>query len=239
MAVYEILDSLEGIDEAEHAKFEEIDGKFRREVEVPDVSKMKSALQKERDAAKALNEKLAKFKDVDPEKYAELLKEKEDLAQSSMTEKERHESALKKKNDEIEALKKNAKDRELDLQNQLNTFHLDEKTSKAALAAGVDPKDIDDVLLLTKRYRQLDDKGRIIVLDEDGDPTGQTLKDFFEKDFKQKKPKYYAGLPGGGGTPPDNGKQIPPGKAIKRESFDQMSQAQRREFLSKGGRITD
>lgn len=203
MAVYEILENLDGIDEADHANFEEIDGKFRREVEVPDVSKMKSALQKERDAVKELNEKLAKYKDVDPEKYAELLEEKERLSQSSMTEKERHESALKKKNDEIEALKKDSATREKKLTDQLNTFHLDEKTTKAALAAGVNPEMMEDVLVVTKRYRQLDDKGKIVVLDKDGDPTGQSLKEFFEKDFKQNKPVYYTGYPGGGGTPPN------------------------------------
>jgi hypothetical protein len=205
MAVYEVLENLDGIDEADRSSFEEIDGKFRREVEIPDVSKMKSALQKERDAAKALNDQLARFKDVDPERYAELLKEKEETAQASMTEKERHENALRKKNEEIELAKKSAVEQVTALQAQLNTFHLDEKTTKAALAAGVLPEDVEDVLLLTSRYRKLGEKGEIVILDDDGDPTGKSLKEFFEKDFKQKKPKYYAGLPGGSGTPPGGG----------------------------------
>ena len=46
----------------------------------------------------------------------------------------------------------------------------------------------------------MDEEGNIVILDGDGDPTGKSLKDFFEKDFKELKPKYYPGLPGGGGA---------------------------------------
>lgn len=198
MAILEIIDNLDNVPEDEKSNWTEVDGKFQRDVEIPDVSKLKSALQKERDAAKKYAEDLAKFKDIDPEKYAEMVKAHE----AGLTDKERYENALKKKDAEIAKVKADGDAKVNDLDEKLRKFHLDKEARKAALDAGVIPEDIDDVLLLTAKNRRLDDDGNIIVVDDDGDPTAKSLKDFYSDDFKKAKPKYFPGIPGGSGTPP-------------------------------------
>jgi len=198
MAIIEIIENLDSVPEDEKANWTEVDGRFQRDVEIPDVSGLKSALQKEREAAKKAQENLAKFRDVDPEKYAEMLKKHDD----GLSDKERYESSIKKLEKKISELTDTHKAKEADLESKLKKFHLDKEARKAALDAGVIPEDIDDVLFLTSKNRKLDDEGGIIVLDDDGDPTGKTLRDFFAKDFKEAKPKYFPGIPGGGGTPP-------------------------------------
>lgn len=202
MAILEIIENLDSVPEAEKANWTEVDGKFQRDVEMPDVSGLKSALQKEREAreasAKNLAENIAKFKDVDPEKYATMIKAHEE----GLTEKERFENALKKRDAEIERVKLEGDSKAKDLEQKLHKFHLDREARKAALDAGVIPEDIDDVLLITAKNRRLDEEGNIVVVDEDGDPTAKTLKEFYSKDFKELKPRYFPGIPGGGGTPP-------------------------------------
>ena len=198
MAILEIIDSLDGVAEADKASYTEVNGKFQREVEMPDVTGLKSALGKEREAAKKALADLAKFKDIDPEKYAEMLKKHDD----GLSDKERYESSIKKLQKQINDITDAHKAEKADLEGKLNKFYLDVEARKAALEAGVIPEDIDDVLFLTAKNRKLDDEGKIIVLDDDGDPTVKTLKDYFSKDFKEAKPKYFPGIPGGGGTPP-------------------------------------
>lgn len=198
MAILEIIDSLDGVAEADKASYTEVNGKFQREVEMPDVTGLKSALGKEREAAKKALTDLAKFKDIDPEKYAEMLKKHDD----GLSDKERYESSIKKLQKQINDITDAHKAEKADLEGKLNKFYLDVEARKAALEAGVIPEDIDDVLFLTAKNRKLDDEGKIIVLDDDGDPTVKTLKDYFSKDFKEAKPKYFPGIPGGGGTPP-------------------------------------
>jgi hypothetical protein len=182
----------------------EKDGKFILDVDggFEDVSGLKSALKSERDAATELNRKLALYKDVDPVKYADLLKKKEE----GLPELERYENAIKKQKKEIDDLKADHNVEKQGLEGKLQKFHLDKEARSAALAAGVIPEDIDDVLVLSKGNRALDDKGNIVVLDDDGDPTSKSLKEFYEKDFKERKPKYYPGLPGGGGATGGKGK---------------------------------
>lgn len=198
MAILEIIENLDSVPEAEKANWTEVDGKFQRDVEMPDVSGLKSALQKEREAKEQAAKDLARFKDVDPEKYANMLKAHEE----GLTEKERYENSLKKRDAEIARIKEEGEAKAKDLEQKLHKFHLDREARKAALDAGVIPEDIDDVLLITAKNRKLDDDGNIVVVDDDGDPTAKSLKDFYSKDFKELKPRYFPGIPGGGGTPP-------------------------------------
>jgi hypothetical protein len=72
------------------AKIEDIDEKFRDlyskqddgsyllDSDAEDVTSLKSALQKERDEVRARQKALDRYKDVDPEKYAQLLKDHEE-----------------------------------------------------------------------------------------------------------------------------------------------------------------
>ncbi len=196
MAYLEILDNLDNVADDQKKEYTEVNGKFQRDVEMPDINGLKTALQKERDAVKEYDRKLALYKDVDPEKYAELLRDKE----NGLSELERYENAIKKQKKELDTLKTEYEAKEKASATKLQKFHADKEARSAALAAGVIPEDIDDVLILTKDIRSMDDDGKIILLDADGDPTSKTLKEYFEKDFKELKPKYYPGIAGGGGA---------------------------------------
>jgi len=72
------LDSLDGLDDSLKGLYVEQDGKFRLDAEGVDNSGLKSALEKERKAARDAENRRkdleARFKDIDPERYAELLK---------------------------------------------------------------------------------------------------------------------------------------------------------------------
>lgn len=62
----------------------------------------------------------------------------------------------------------------------------------AAAKAGVFPTAITDAEMLAAKY--LDERdGKVVVLDEDGDPTGMSVEKFFSTRFKELKPHLYAG----------------------------------------------
>ncbi len=69
----------------------------------------------------------------------------------------------------------------------------------AAAKAKVFASAIDDAVLLSDRYFDVDKTGKVIVLDEDGDPTSMTPEKFFETAFKKLKPHLYEGT-GSSGT---------------------------------------
>jgi len=88
MALKAVVDSLDGVPEPLRAAYIEKDGKFVLDAEgVEDVTGLKSALQKERDARSKLDKQLAQYKDLDPEKYRELLKEKEEFERTTLEKK--------------------------------------------------------------------------------------------------------------------------------------------------------
>lgn len=70
----------------------------------------------------------------------------------------------------------------------------------AALAAGVHPDYLDDVITLTKGNFGLDDKGNVVHLDTDGEPSGMDAGKYFNNSFKKAKPIYFtsSGKQGGG-----------------------------------------
>lgn len=87
-----------------------------------------------------------------------------------------------------------------ELQNQLKeaqstikSMKVGGKVKSVALGAGIDPEYIDDVMSLTKGNFALDDAGSVVVIDADGEPTGQTVEKYFKTDYKKLKPRFYNG----------------------------------------------
>lgn len=81
---------------------------------------------------------------------------------------------------------------------EIRHFKLAVPVRDAALKAGVLADDIDLVMMDTAKNFGLDDDGKVVVLDADGDPTETSLKEFFEKLYKQQRPKFYAATGAGG-----------------------------------------
>lgn len=101
-----------------------------------------------------------------------------------------------------------------ELQNQLKeatstikNMKVGSKVKSAALKAGIDPDYVDDVISLTKGNFGLDDAGNVVMVDAEGDPTGQTLDRYFDAEFKKSKPRFYnsSGRQGSGIQPNING----------------------------------
>lgn len=113
-------------------------------------------------------------------------------------------SALKKERNARKKLEKKANTKkegdetDEELKNQLSEAQKTIKEMKvggeiknAALSAGIDPEYIDDVKALTKGNFELDDTGSVVMIDEDGEPTGKTADKYFKTDYKKLKPRFY------------------------------------------------
>lgn len=117
MKLPKVLEDLSKVDEAYHALYEEKGGKYHLKVEIDgyipkeDVEGLVKNRDKALDELKSLK---AKFKDIDPEKYAELVKAEEEMSRKKLEAEQdwkaiegqivdKYEKKLKKVNDELEA----------------------------------------------------------------------------------------------------------------------------------------
>lgn len=209
MAIALSLEKLDGIDPAVAALYVEKDGKFTLDVEgLEDTSALKAALKTANKEAKERREALEKLKDVDPEEYTRLKKEATERETKKLTEagefdKLREKWAKEQADKDVEWARKVAEKDAL-----LATHVKDSQVRNAALKAGVIPEDIEDVMIITARHFKLADDGALQVLDDRGEVTLKTVDEFFVKDFKERKPKFYSatgstggGTPSGGGSP--------------------------------------
>lgn len=79
-----------------------------------------------------------------------------------------------------------------DLASEKNDYIIDKEIRSAALNSGVMPDRIDEVSLITAKNFSFRD-GEIEVLDNEGEPLGISPKEFFEGEFKEKKPYHFKG----------------------------------------------
>lgn len=171
------LESLDGLDDSLKGLYVEHDGKFVLDADIPDVGALKSALDKERKAAREAEAKRKAFEDkysgIDPDKYAELLKKFEEDENSKLTIEERvakaSEKAVAAAQKEIAAAKAQAEaehKKALAFQGRV----LDDAIRKAATDAGLHKHAIDDALFRGRVMFSLDDNGNAIQRDADGNP---------------------------------------------------------------------
>lgn len=177
MALELIVENLDSVPEAAKSMYVAHEGKFRLDVNVEDTKGLKSALEKERQAAKDAKAELAKYSGIDLEKLkaqqklietneeARLLSEgKTDEVFQNRTEKWRAEVELQKKElaDKVSAAEAKA--------NAFKDRVLDNELRAAAIAVGAHKDAIDDILLRGKGIFTLDEDGRAIQLDGNGHP---------------------------------------------------------------------
>jgi hypothetical protein len=202
MALALTVDKLEGLPEAVAALYvENGDGTFKLDVTgIEDTSGLKSALEAERKARKDFEKKYGALKDVDPEEYARLKREAEDRENNKLKEAGEFDKLRAKWQTDKDALEADYKAKLAEKDALLQKHVLDSQVRNAALKAGVIPEDIEDVMTITGRFFKLADDGALQVLDDRGEVTPKTVDEFFTKDFKERKPKFYAasGAAGGG-----------------------------------------
>lgn len=187
-----VADSLDAIPESARGAYVEREGKFHLDAQFEDTSGLK---QKNKDLLDR-NKKLSAFATIagerTPEEIAELLKNHDDSETERQKRAGEFDKLLEKRVNEtkteydkriaeLEPFKAKYEDRELQI-----------GISEAALKGGVIKEDLKAVLKITKGDRiKLNDKGKPVVIDEDGDESGQSLEQFFAETFKKEYPKFY------------------------------------------------
>lgn len=212
MALKAILDSLDGLSDAVKGEYEEFDAddagtkKFRLSVEgadsLVDNSGIKNALEKERTKARLVDAIRKEFPGATDDEIRELVKKAKEMkgkggkGDGEQPDTEKLVAKLRKEIDEEYAPIKLENET---LKSKVRRVLLDDQVRKEAVDAGIIGDDIEDVLELTRKHFDLDEKDRVIVLDEDGDPSSVTLKKFFTDVFKKRKPKFYKAPEASGG----------------------------------------
>jgi hypothetical protein len=201
-----VVDTLESVPEAFKPSYEQKDGKFfLKEVEFEDVAPYKEKLSKKETAINEANKKLGrytKFAELADDELDELLhlrelkKQGKPLTVDEKAELERlHAKALGKIGDESKA-----KDGQIsELERDLKHYKLTVPLRDIAVKAGVIAEDLDLVMLDVQHRFKLDDGGKIVLLDADGDVSDVTPQKFFETLYKEQRPKFYKASDAGGG----------------------------------------
>lgn len=223
-----VLDTLDGVSEAVREFYTEVDGRFVLDADVethPGTEKLRKTASARKREREAVEEELKAFKELGatPEELRDLKKkleakpkegEPEDLERRI----EKRVAEVKKEFEpivtELEAMK--AENRML---------KLTDKVRAAFIAAGGIEEDADLVLKDTESRFDLDEKSRVVVLDDERDPTGHQPQEWFEKVYKKSRPKFFKGTGaagggstggGGGSAAPDELAKLPPAERLSR-----------------------
>ena len=169
--------------------YEEKDGKFSPKVpEVPDVTKLNSALDSER--TRAENEEKGRKK---AERDLADLRRKDAAREGGVSE-----EALQKLRDDDATKRKAEIDPIIEERDRLKAENTKikktDRVQKLWLDAGGMPDRLEDAMLsLDKRTGLTEDGNTITVLDKEGKLTTTKIEDFVKVDFKKEKPWLYAG----------------------------------------------
>ncbi len=208
MPVEFVVDSIDSVDESIRGAYVENEGKFNfdpdkyAEIKAQGLkSKNKELLgklSKVNESAKRF-EKFAELEDDDLNELLELREQKlnpppadtkqpkgsEDLqaqfekAQKRLT--DRHAAELAERDKTIAAQDE-----------KLKGYELTMPIRDAALKAGVIPEDLELVLKDVRERIVLNEDRKIVVLDDEGDPTDVTLDKYFGTAYRELRPKFYA-----------------------------------------------
>lgn len=247
MAIALVLKSLDGVDEALHSMYVEKDGQYHLDVEgLEDTSGLKSALQKERQAAKEARE-LAKsieerFRDIDPERVREMMSKLDKDGEAKLIADGRLDEVVARRSEKLKAeLMK-----QVEAANQQTAAEkarsakfsqrvLDNNIRAAAAKAGLHTGAIEDALFRARTMFSVDDEGNALQMDESGHPVlGKDGKTPFSpqewlESMKETAPHWFpAGSVGGGAT---GNRDSGNGKVIKRSTFDSMPHEERMSIL--------
>lgn len=255
-----VLDSLDTVEESEQSFFEETDGKYKFNYSKYAEAQKAALVKKNADLVKRVNANKAivdKFKDVPDDEwtaYQEWKASKEDgdgdhedgdgkktLDQKAVNKMIR--DAIKKYEAETVAPKLTAKDAEIEAERkQFNEYRFTQDLTALALEADVIPqrlKAFKNALVAEGIFGF--HEGKVVVMDEDGEPTKDSPAERLQKLANDDAWKYFfAAREPGGGSGANNGKGKGAGsKTIRRADFEKLSQRERDSRMSQGYQITD
>ena len=89
----------------------------------------------------------------------------------------------------------------------IKSIRLETKLKNVAIASGIDPDYVDDVISLTKGNFDLSEDNEVMVINDRGELLNKSVDSFFKSDFKKTKPRYYVttNRTGGGMLPNSSG----------------------------------
>lgn len=255
MAIEITVDSLDSVDESLRGVYVEADGQYMldpdkyAEHKALGLKKKNSELIGKEKQLKAELAKFEKFKDLDLDALEEFFEAREQGQQDNGKGKPDGEQSpdLRRLNKQIEKLQGQLKQNEATWQMEreqmvaeLRHYKLTVPLKEIALKAGVLPDDVDLALLETAKRFRLQDDGRILVVDEDGDPTTDTPERFFKEVYRDMRPKFYAATgAGGSGAAPGAKGGTGGNKTMKRTAFDALNAIQRAKAIKDGVQIVD
>jgi hypothetical protein len=255
MALELMLDTLDGVAESVKSLYVAHEGKFKLDVNgIEDTKGLKSALEKERLAAK---ENLAKrlqiekmYEGIDPEKTRQFMSKFENDEEAQLiadgkindviakrTEKQRAE--WERQNREALAKADAAEIRAKAFQGRV----LDDAIRAAASAIGIHKHAIDDALFRGRSIFTLDDNGKAVQLDSDGQPIlGKDGKTNFSpsewlESMKESAPHWFP-VGSSGSSASGKGTQAT-GKQMKRTAFNALSAVEKAATAKAGIAIVD
>jgi len=233
-----VVDSLDSVDEAIRGAYVENEGKFNldpdkyAEVKAQGLkSKNKELLgklSKANETAKRF-EKIADFEDDDLTEFQTWRENKDkqpppdDKASKGSEELQaQFEKALGKEKSKYAAELATRDSRIDELTRENKHFKLTVPLRDIAVKAGVIADDLDLVLLDTAKRFTLNEDDKIVVLDEDGDPTDITPQKFFETLYREQRPKFYAASGAAGSGAPSSTGSNGAKRTMRRAEFDKM-----------------
>jgi len=206
-----ILESIDDLDESIAGCYTKNEkGLFELDVDL-DGTGHKSALDKiktERNTLRASlknsEDALAVYKpimdleDFDPSTISDLIVKAEAAGDPEAIEKlqRQHEKLLGEANEKVTK----AEEDSLKSKSAMKKFIIKGVQKDAAIDGDVRLDNISDVVTLTSNHFDLDENDEVIVVDDEGDPTGKTPKEYYASVYKEQKPQFYnaEGLEGSG-----------------------------------------
>lgn len=211
-----VVDSLESVPEALREQYVEANGKFRLNVEgYEDPAGLKSALQKEREAAKTYEKQVKAWAALgkSPEDIQELLRKQQELEDKELIDSKQFEQLFEKRTERLrsEYEKKindatSAAEQAAQRAKAYEARVLDDAIRAAAAKAGIHQHAIDDALYRARSMFALDDNGQAVQLGEDGRPVlGKDGKSPFTplewlEGMKEKAPHWFPATASGSGA---------------------------------------
>lgn len=190
--------SKDEIPEAFRGEYVERNGEWVPNIE--DVTGLKASQRRALEEKKKLEEAMeAALGGRKLDEVAELLKKQQELEEQQARKAGDFDKLLEKRVAEVRAEWEKKYNEVSPYKSKYEDRELESAIRKAAIPAGVDPKDLEEyVIPLVKGRRIRLDGDKIVVLDKDGDPTGLTPEKFFAESFKAEAPKFYQAAGGSG-----------------------------------------
>lgn len=248
MALALVVDSLDGIKEEQRSLYVEKDGKFRLDVDgIEDTSGLKSALQKERDAAKEAARKVKQieeqFAGLDPVKVREMMTKLDQDGEAALIAAGKIDEVISKRSEklkaelqrQVEAAQQEAKS-ERERTKKYSQRVLDDRIKDAVIGkVHVHAIKNGDVMRAAREIFTLDDDGNAVQMGSDGKPVlgkdGKTPygpQEWIES-MIEVAPHWFPAGNSGGGAGGDNGGSGG-SKTIKRSMFDSLPVADKAKF---------